>query len=228
MLKNTSSDHVFFKICLPCWMVMASWMTYSYHICVTISMLGIATLWRVRLCEPSYCFWGERLPYLHLLLPFSSWHYWYGLCLMFLGFCGRGVYFAKWMTLLSLLATWSWFVTRQSWEVNSYSGLPLCSDVVASNFMSVSSSWCESGWRYLLSHFACLTLSCCWLLQVGGALFPWCGRFVFFSCKSCWSCLCWPFYVADFILVMVVVGASSFGAIYLGWWYWSWDGCKVG
>ena len=69
---------------------MALWMGHPYHICAIILMLGIATLWHIRLHEPSMLFWSVRLLFLGLLLPFSFWHYEFGLCLPILGFCGRG------------------------------------------------------------------------------------------------------------------------------------------
>ena len=87
-----------FKMGWPCWMVMAPWMGYPYHICVIILMLAIATLWHISLCEPSMWLLGREVvvpSFLRLLLPFSCWCYEYGLYLPFLGFYGRG---------------WGWFL----------------------------------------------------------------------------------------------------------------------
>ena len=65
------------SVCLVEW-AMVSWMRYPYHSCATISMLGIATLWHVRLCEPSMLLWGFEIvvplfPPAYLLLALWVW-----------------------------------------------------------------------------------------------------------------------------------------------------------
>ena len=69
--------------------------------------------------------------------------------------------------------------------MDSCSKLPLCSDMVASNCMSMSSSWCGVGLVIPTCFFCMFDVVLLLVAPVGGALFPWCGHSIFFSYKSC-------------------------------------------
>ena len=176
----------------PRWLAVASWTGYPYHNCATISMVGIAILWHVRLCEFSILLLGCEVtvpssPFAFLLLVLWVW-----LVSPVLGLLWervRGVFSTKWMALLSLLAAWSWFSTRHSWVVDSCSKLPPYPGVTTSNNMLMSLS-CGAYFYFILHVQCCVVGGWWWLL---GCYILHMAAVHFFPHKSCWSCLWWPF-----------------------------------